>query len=69
MEGERSGSSRLVSGRTFKRMRAKSGEDELLGPPATVSAPPWNKSEPQNRRAMGKSEEAEILFLQTSETS
>lgn len=60
-------SSRLVCGRTLKRMRAKSGEDELLETPATLSVPSSTKRKPSGRRAMGKRKEAEILFLQTSE--
>lgn len=48
-------------------MRAKDGEDELLDTPATVTAPPSIKRKPLNRKALGKSEEAEILLIHISE--
>lgn len=48
-------------------MRAKDGEDDLLDTPATVTVPPSIKRKPLDRKALGKSEEAEILLLHMSE--
>lgn len=62
MSGEKSASSRVVSGRTFKGMRAKDGRDELLYTPATVTVPPSIRRKLLDREALGKSEEAEILL-------
>lgn len=58
VSGEKSASSRLVSGGTFKRMRAKDGRDGLLDTPATVTVPPSIRRELLDRKALGKSEEA-----------
>lgn len=47
-------------------MRAKDGEDELLDTPATVTVPSSVQRKPLDRKALGKSEEAEILLLHMS---
>lgn len=48
-------------------MWAKDGEDELLDTPATVTVPPSSKRKPLDRKALSKSEEAEILLIHMSE--